>query len=145
MADRRGVRALTAVAVLAAIWLPVAVDRDGFPFSTYPMYSSSRGEQVTFATANGVTADGGRQRLSLGLIGNSDDPLIVAGELRAALRDGRADARCREIAKRVASALPGVQRIEVVTERHDVVAQVEDRDGLVERRIHAECPVESAS
>ncbi len=135
-----------AAALLGAVWAPVAIDRDGFPFSTYPMYASSRGEEVTFATANGLTADGGRRRLSLDLIGNSDDPLIVAGELRAALGEGRAGDRCREIAGRVAgSNRDEIARVEVVTERHDVVDQVEGRDSLVERRVHAECPVGGVS
>lgn len=135
-----------AAALVGALWVPVAVDRDGFPFSNYPMYSSSRGEEVTFATANGLTADGSRLRLSLDLIGNSDDPLIVAGELRAALRDGRAGDRCREIAGRIAgSGRDEIAGVEVVTERHDVVDQVEGRDSLVERQVHAECPVEGVS
>ena len=54
------------------------------------------------------------------MIGDSDDPLIVAGELRDAIRDGRPQQRCEEIAVRAAAwdGLPAdTSAIEVVTER----------------------------
>jgi hypothetical protein len=132
--------------VVAALVAPVVLDADGFPLSTYPMYSSARGAEVTFATAQAVDADGTTSTLSLGVIGDSDDPLVVAGELRDAIRDGRAPARCSDIAERAADwdGLPaGTTAIEVVTERHDVVVQVEGGDSLVERTVHARCEVAS--
>ncbi len=123
---------------------PVVFDRDGFPLSTYPMYSQVRGEEVTLATARAVGRDNSVSRLTLGVIGDSDDPLIVAGELRDAIRDGRAKQRCVDIAERAAqwSGLPpDATTIEVVIERHDVVAQVEGNDSLVDRTVHARCEV----
>jgi hypothetical protein len=108
------------------------------------MYARARGVEVTFATARATTDDGEMSTLSLEVIGDSDDPLIVAGELRDAIRDGRAAQRCDEIARR-ASAWSGLPadgaRIEVVTERHDVVVQVEGGDSLLDRRVHASCEV----
>ena len=82
--------------------------------------------------------------LTLGVIGDSDDPLIVAGELRDAIRDGRAQQRCEEIAVRAAAwgGLPsGAGTIDVVTERHDVVAQVTGAPSLLDRTVHASCEV----
>ena len=131
-------------AVVGALVAPVALDRDGFPLSTYPMYSSARGDQVTLATAQAVDAEGGASTLTLGVIGESDDPLVVAGELRDAIGDGRARQRCEDIAGRAArwDGLPrDTVAIEVVTERHDVVAQVEGSDSLVDRTVHARCEV----
>jgi len=131
-------------AVVAALVAPVALDRDGFPLSTYPMYSRTRGDAVTFATAQSVDADGVARPLSLSVVGSSDDPLVVAGELRNAIRDGRADERCDEIAERAAawSGLPtDAGSIAVVTERHDVVVQVRGGDSLLERTVHATCEV----
>jgi hypothetical protein len=122
----------------------VVADRDGFPVSTYPMYSRSRGDAVTFATAQAVADDGGAATLTLAVIGDSDDPLIVAGELRDAIRDGRAPQRCDEIARRASrwDGLPAdAVSIEIVTERHDVVAQVEGSPSLLERTVHASCAV----
>jgi hypothetical protein len=77
---------------------PVVLDRDDFPLSTYPMYSRARLREQSLVTAVGVDAAGDRSRLSLEVIGASDDPLIVAAELRSAIADGRADERCAAIA-----------------------------------------------
>lgn len=130
--------------VVAALSAPVVIDRDGFPLSTYPMYSRARPAVVTLVAANGRTDDGDRVALSLGLIGESDDPLVVAGELRAAIADGRAGTRCAEIAARAVAAgarMADVAVIEVVSERHDLVDQVVGVPSLVERTVHASCEV----
>ncbi len=119
---------------------PVVLDRDSHPLSTYPMYSSARGREVTLPGALALTDRGDEQRLSLGEVGASSDPLIVAGELRSAIRAGRADERCQEIAGRVRD--PGVVTVAVVIERHDVVAQVQGEPSLIERTVHATCPLE---
>lgn len=132
-------------AVIGALVAPVLIDADGFPLSTYPMYSRARGEQVTFATAQAVNDAGLTTTLSLDVIGASDDPLIVAGELRDAIRRDDAADRCTEIADR-AAAWPGLPDdavvIEVVTERHDVVDQVLGDVSLLDRTVHARCEVE---
>lgn len=141
--DRRA-RVLATGWVLVALIAPVVLDRDGFLLSTYPMYSSARGAEVSLVTAQSVTDDGSMTTLSLGVIGESDDPLVVAGELREAIADGRADERCVEIARRAAawSSFPaGAVSIEVVTERHDVVARTLGERSLVSRRVHAVCEV----
>lgn len=141
--DRR-VRILVTAGLIGALVAPVIRDRDGFPLSTYPMYSRSRGDAVTFATAQAIDGDGDVSTLTLGVIGDSDDPLIVAGELRDAIRDDRADQRCAEIAQRAQrwDGLPAdATSIEVVTERHDVVARVKGGDSLLERTVHASCEV----
>jgi hypothetical protein len=132
--------------ILGALVAPVALDRDGFPLSTYPMYSRTRGDALTFATAQAVDAAGATSTLTLAVIGDSDDPLIVAGELRDAIRDGRAVQRCEEIATRAArwGDLPaGSVGVEVVTERHDVVARVEGEASVIERTVHASCELPS--
>ena len=139
-------RRLVTVAVLAALVAPVALDRDGIPLSTYPMYSRARSSTVAFVTAHGLDAAGTVHPLSLGAIGDSDDPLIVAGELRSAIRAGRADERCLEIAERIGGDHdPELVGVEVVTERHDVIAHVEGDNSLIEREVHATCGVTSAT
>jgi hypothetical protein len=142
----RRARILITAGVVGALVAPVVLDRDGFPLSTYPMYSRARGEAVTFATAQAVDAEGTTWTLTLGIVGGSDDPLIVAGELRDAIRDGRAGQRCDEIAARARAwegRPSGDVTIEVVTERHDVVAHVEGEPSLLERTVHAACEVPS--
>jgi len=128
------------VVVVGLMLAPVVFDRDSHPLSTYPMYSSARGREVTLPAALALTDQGAEERLSLGVIGASSDPLIVAGELRSAIRDGRAVERCEEIAARVDD--PAVDAVAVVMERHDVVAQVEGEPSLLARTVHATCPTE---
>ncbi|MET0909935.1 MAG: hypothetical protein ABWZ99_10720 [Ilumatobacteraceae bacterium] len=136
------------VAVIGLLLLPVAIDRDSFPLSTYPMYSRARTSDVTIPTAVGIDDRGGEHRLTLQVIGASDDPLIVAGELRAAIAQERADDRCRAIADRASASLAAeldLVRIEVVMERHDVIAQVAGEPSLLARTVHAECVPEARS
>lgn len=142
----RRARILITAGVVGALVAPVVFDRDGFPLSTYPMYSRARGDAVTFATAQAVDPAGTTSNLTLGIIGESDDPLVVAGELRDAIRNGRAPQRCDEIARRAAGwrgLPPDAAMIEVVTERRDVVAHVEGAPSLIERTVHASCEVPS--
>lgn len=125
------------MAVVGLMVAPVVFDHDSHPLSTYPMYSSARGREVSIPSALGLTDQGGAEHLSLRVIGASSDPLIVAGELRAAIRNGRAVERCEEIAARVDD--PRVDAVAVVIERHDVVAQVQGEPSLIERTVHATC------
>lgn len=123
---------------MVALALPVLRDQDSFPLSTYPMYAHDRGREVAIATAIGVTATGDVQRLSLTTIADADDPLeaasLVAGEVRA----GRADVLCGAVARRLDDPDLTVQ---VVTERHDVVARTRGEPSLFDRTVHAECRV----
>ncbi len=45
-------------AVVILLVLPVALDADDLPLSTYPMYSRARQAEVDFVTAHAVDADG---------------------------------------------------------------------------------------
>ena len=141
MTDQRR-RVLVAVTVLLLV-APVALDRDSFPLSTYPMYASTRGDVVAVATANGITTSGDTERLSLALIGDIDDPLIVAALVRDAIRDGAGGAErlCRDIATRVRADSERFGQVEVVTERHDVVDHASGRESLESREVHAVCEV----
>ncbi len=136
------VRRLITVAVLAALLLAVVRDRDSFPLSTYPMYAFERPDVVAFPTAVGVDHDGARHRLDLDLIGASDDPLIVASLVRQAVRGGEAAALCDQIAARSARRELDFTTIEIVTERHDVVARATGEPSLTSSDLHASCAVE---
>ena len=125
---------------------PVVFDRDGFPLSTYPMYARTRSAHISLVTAQAVRDGASPTPLTLAVIGDSDDPLIVAGELRSAIDSGRADESCRAIATRAArwgGLPPGAVTIAVVTERHDVEARSAGDRSLIERTVHAECEVAS--
>jgi hypothetical protein len=137
-------RRLITLAVIGLLIAPAVADRDGFPLATYPMYARARADVVSLPTATGVTAADGRQRLSLDVIGRSDDPLIVAALLRDGLagNDEQRQDLCRQIADRAAAAGLNIEQVELATETHDVVERVSGRQSLVERQIHATCPVE---
>jgi len=146
MASDRRWHGLILAVVVGLLVLPVVLDSDGLPLSTYPMYARQRQAEVDFVTAQGVDADGDVVPLGLDVIGASDDPLIVAGELRADVRAGRAEERCVEIWQRVsdsgAASRTGVVQIvtvQIVTERHDVIEHTADRPSLRGRTVHAEC------
>lgn len=140
---RREIRAAVTAAALVALVAPVALDRDSFPLSTYPMYSSSRGAESTLVTARGILSDGSSRELTPTLIGDSDDPLVVASGLRVALSAGRGEARCVEIAERIAARpeFTDVVSVEITSERHDTVARTLDRASLLEREVRAACAV----
>jgi hypothetical protein len=138
--QRRG-RILVTSAIGFAMLAPVVRNHDSFPLSTYPMYSKLRSNEVSFATAQGIDPAGGTHTLSMSIIGASDDPLIVFGELRAAISDDRAGERCTEIADRV--GISDFAAIEIVTERHDVVDQVAGSPSLLGRTVHARCDIEA--
>ena len=137
--QRRG-RILVTSAISVAMLAPVVRDHDSFPLSTYPMYSRLRSSEVLFATAQGIDPAGRTHPLSMYIIGASDDPLIVAGELRAAISGGRSDERCEEIADR--AEITDFVAIEIVTERHDVIEQVAGSSSLLDRTVHARCDIE---
>lgn len=132
-----GRRALV-VGVLAAMASPVLRDRDSFPLSTYPMYAGATPRVIGFATAVGYDATGAERRLSLGAIARTDDALIAQSAVRAAIAQGRADAFCAEVAGRVER---GIVRVEVVEERHDVIAWARRDPSLEVRAVRAACPV----
>lgn len=142
---------LATVIVVAAMLLPVALDRDDFPLSTFPMYAEARPGTVVLPTAVGVDAAGGRQRLSLDVIAGVDDPLIAAAELRDAIAAGRADDVCAVIAERLAArggetpTARSITAVEVATERHDTVARVRGEPSEVAREVHARCAVEGST
>lgn len=129
-------RRLVVVCVIAAVALPAVRDRDSFPLSTYPVYASARGRVATINTAVGYDAAGTMHRLSLSAIADTDDPLIAESAVARAVATGRADELCKEIARRTSSA---VTQIEVVEERHDIVAWTIGDESLRGRTVHAEC------
>jgi hypothetical protein len=129
---------ILAIACLAAVVSPAVLDRDSFPLSTYPMYADRGTRLGTLATAVGVDAAGAAHRLSLATIAATDDPLIAESLLYEAIRAGRAEAFCAQIAGRAGGWLV---RIEVVEERHDLVARAKHEDSLLERHLDASCEV----
>lgn len=128
------------VTALALVLSPVLLpgQRDSYPLSTYPMFSSDRGRESALPTAVGVTDDGTIVRLSPELISGGYEPIRAFATVDASIANGDTAELCREIATR-ASSRADLVAIEVVTEVHDVVAWFEGRKEPLDRVVHARC------
>ncbi|HEX6420734.1 MAG TPA: hypothetical protein VFZ77_19685 [Acidimicrobiales bacterium] len=138
--ERRWALLVSAVVVIATA-LPglrlVASDAapDGFPLSTYPMFTRDRGRVVELPTVLVESPGGDVERLSPTTIAGTDQVIQAGVTVRQAIRAGRAAALCDEVAARVDA--PGT--VAVVVERHDVVAwSAGDREPL-DRRTLVRC------
>lgn len=138
---RRALLVAIALVVIVGV-VPVVLDRDSFPLSTYPMFSTRRTGTEPVDTA--VASDGTRTwRLDPRTIGGTDEPVSATVTVTRAIASGTADQLCGDIARRVAEGGPSAATtVEVVTERYDAVAWYHgDREPL-DRIVRASCPVE---
>ncbi len=124
--------------VLGVIVLPAVRGHDSFPLSTYPMYASGRDAVEALPAVDAIDERGGTRRLPTATIARTDDPLIASSLLRTAIRTGRADALCAEIATR---APAGTVAVEVVDERVDLVGAAAGDGSVRERTVRARCEV----
>jgi len=119
---------------------------DGYPLSTYPMFSRDRGRRTQVGAALARDAEGRQTPLSPRLIANSEAMQAVR-TLNRALHGGRKPARalCQQIARRIASeggpALAGTREVLLVHERVDSVAFLGGRAQPDQRKVRARCPV----
>lgn len=131
------------VAVLAALWpLTRSLRHDSFPLSNYPMFTSNQPEVTSFVRAVGVRADGTEDVLPPMLAGGTVEVIHANRTLNRALRDGRGDEMCAEIADRVERDRPEIVTVLIVTETYDVVEALRAHEPVpVDRTVRAECPV----
>ena len=131
---------LIATAAFVVILLSPAIrPGDGVPLSSYPMYASPRSGEIEFVVAHGLTASGETLPLSITEVAATSDPLIAETWLRGEVAAGRSDALCQTIAARIEA--PNTVEVEVRSERHDVVAQVQGRSSLLDAETVARCPI----
>lgn len=135
----RGWAALVIAIVVIGV-VPIALDRDSYPVSSYPMFSVRRPALSSVGTA--VAVGEGVMALSPEQIAATDEVIQAAAIVRGAIDRGEADALCRDIAERVAGHGPeGGDAIEVVTESYDAVAWYDGDRRPLQRVVHARCPV----
>lgn len=128
-------RRLITTLILLAMILPVLRDIDSHPLSTYPMYARQRDSTVSFVVASGVATDGTLWPVSLDLVSGTDDPLIAAARLRAALDLDGGEELCGLIAGRSGE----FEAIEIATEHHDVIARASGETSLRSRTVEIRC------
>jgi hypothetical protein len=140
----RGYATLAAVIVVVGV-VPLALDRDSFPLSTYPMFSTRRGTDEVVDTAVVVEADGTVRRLDPQRIAGTEEIILATATVGQAISSGTTETLCAEIAARVArgaeASSNGPRTVQVVTERFDALAWYEGDRTPLERRVHSECPV----
>ncbi|HYF44980.1 MAG TPA: hypothetical protein VD926_02140 [Acidimicrobiales bacterium] len=131
-------RWLVTVAVGLVVLAPAVLPdpEDDFPISTYPMFTAERGEVVDLDTAVLVDGDG-RHRLSPEAVGGTDEIVAAAVAVSRAVVEGEAalSRLCAEIADRV----DGPGDVEIVTERHDALALLQDGADPLAVTVHETC------
>jgi hypothetical protein len=140
---RRPLAYIVIAAVLGVVgFVPLVLDRDSYPLSTYPMFSTRRSTAETVDTAVAVDADGTIHRLGPQRIGGSDEIILATATVSGAIGVGTVDQLCTEIADRVAGDGPAsAASVEVVTERYDAIRWYRGDHQPIERVVHASCPV----
>lgn len=137
-------RVVVTVAVLVAVWWPARPGgRDGFPLSSYPMFGYARPSTSEVDTVLGVGADGERRPLSPELLAGVSQPKLALERVRDAIRNERAGALCKEVARRVGerAASERLVALEVVTDTWDTIEGLEPGAQPRARIVHERCEV----
>ena len=120
-------------------------DSDGFPLSTYPMFSRDPGRTVEVPTVVAIDAAGAVHRLSPSQIAGTDQVIQAGVTVRQAIDAGPAAvaALCSEVAAGLGDGDGGdaAVRVAVVVERHDSHAWARGDHEPQERRTVGDCPV----
>lgn len=114
---------------------------DGFPLSSYPMFSYDRDRIAAIGTAVGIDAGGDVHRLGTHVVGGGDETMLAVSAARRAIAGG-ADAAaryCDEVASRVRNG--SIVAVEVRTEVRDAVDDVAAEGEPLEVDVHARCEV----
>ena len=140
----RTAAAVVSIALIAATLSPLVRDPndDGYPLSTYPMFSWKRPTKLTMSYAIGETAAGERRYLVPFVVGSAE-VLQARAIVERAVRAGRVEvaALCRRVATAVARMprFADVTRIRVLTGSHDALEfLVHDRLGPEYERTRCE-------
>lgn len=129
----------TVVVVIGVV--PLILDRDSYPLSTYPMFSSNRTTREPVDTAVLIRADGRESTLSPLVIAGTDEPIIATVTVGNAVASGTADELCSDISRRLEPGTDG--RIEVITVVYDALDWFAGRRDPVGRRVHATCSADA--
>jgi len=138
---RRVIARLVGLVIVVVIGIvPVALDRDSYPLSTYPMFSSRRTAIEPVHTAVVVSPDGTIRRLSPTQISGNDEVIIAAQLVNRSIRSDGGQVLCTDIASRLPASLVGAD-VEIVTERYDAIEWYEGNKSPVSRVVHTSCRV----
>lgn len=122
------------VAVAAPILGPP--EEDGFPLSTYPMFSRARAQVTSLSTAVGYGPGGDRIDLSPSVIGGTREVIQASTTVAREVAAGTADTFCEEVLGR---APTDIAVVEIVTETYDVLEYFDGAEEPQQRDVHARC------
>ena len=144
--DRPYSYALTIV-MLGAVLEPIlhAAPKDGFPLSTYPMFSARRGVETTLSHAVALSKGKPPRPLAPRFAG-SDEVLQAKVTIQSAVDRGPRATKelCGAIAARVAAAgeaLADVDTVEIRTDTYHAIAYFEGKTEPIASKLHARCRV----
>jgi hypothetical protein len=134
--------ALALVVVSPALATP---PKDGFPLSTYPMFSTNKDPKTSVDQAVAVGLDKGVTVLGPGFVG-TDEVLQARATIARAVRGGGSTTKalCEEIASRVArdDALGDAIQVEIRNVTHDSIAYFAGGNREPSSvRVHARCSI----
>lgn len=141
---RRWAAASFSVALLALVLAPLARERDSFPLSSYPMFSSVR-TKPWISVVVGRDAQGEQRPIPPTLVANAE-VMQAAQTIANAVKRKQAEQLCERVATRVASepAWADVVSIEVQSRQFDPLTYFTSDEGRtplrVRRRARCEVP-----
>ncbi len=135
---------LVSALMLVAIASPLIDDVDGFPLSTFPMFSKARPEELTLAHV--VLVDGDRREpVAPGLVFSSEVLQTKVAIARAVSGGPKAASDlCQKVAARLRAEGHGRGSVEVRTDRYHVLTYVEGNEAPIKSKLHARCDVAGA-
>ena len=124
--------------------------QDGFPLSTYPMFTTGKPSRVAVmsALALGERGDDGgfEATLAPSYVANAE-AMQALSTLRKSVAAGRRSARelCEQIAARVAAKgepeLAAARHVALVTQEHDAIRYLSGDTAPLSRKVHVRCAV----
>jgi hypothetical protein len=139
----RSVRALAWGAVAATVVVvaavPLALDRDSFPLSTYPMFSSRRSSTESVDTAILIDASGRTTRIHPRDIAGTDEVILAAVTVSDALRDDTTELLCGDIVARLGPGAPEGAQVQIVTEVYDAIEWYRGDRTPLSTVVHTSC------
>jgi hypothetical protein len=125
--------------VLVVGVVPLALDRDSFPLSTYPMFSSRRTSTESVETAIIVDASGRITRIDPSDIAGTDEVILAAVTVSDALRDETTDLLCQDIVERLGDRLSAAAQVQIVTEVYDAIEWYRGERTPLSTVVHTDC------
>ena len=135
------IRRLAPLLAAAVVLVPLirSPESDSYPLSTYPMFATDRGRVAAIATAVAIDSDGVITRLGSAAIGGTDEVILAAATVSAAVGRDEVAELCEEIAHRLDRA--EFSTVIVRTEVVDVVSYVADDAAPLSIEEHGRCEV----